>query len=85
MYIHVHVGADVPISSGAEAAEPQIFHPAVVEGKKAVEIARFDGKCPVLDKNIDVFAIPSCTGNVYVCVHVAIMCIIMCIHVRICM
>lgn len=36
--------------------------PAVVKGVKAVEHALEEGQYPVVDKNVDVFAIPSAEG-----------------------
>ena len=39
-----------------------MFRPAVVEGERAVEAALSDGMFPVIDKTVDVFAVPSAAG-----------------------
>ena len=44
-----------------------ISKPAVVDGEKAVEAAVAEGMSPIIDKSIDVFAVPS-TDGMYVCV-----------------
>ena len=49
--------------SSPPGATPITYRPAVVSGEKAVEIAKTDGYFPVIDKEIDVFAIPSTTGK----------------------
>lgn len=38
-------------------------NPAVVSGTKAVEAALLEGLFPVVDKMVDVFAVPSCPGS----------------------
>ena len=38
-------------------------NPAVVCGTKAVEAALLEGLFPVVDKMVDVFAVPSCPGE----------------------
>ena len=45
-----------------EATAMPVFCPAVVEGKHAVKKALADGLFPVVDKSIDVFAVPSAPG-----------------------
>ena len=44
-----------------------ISKPVVVDGEKAVEVALAEGMFPIIDKSIDVFAVPS-TDGMYVCV-----------------
>lgn len=40
--------------------------PAVVDGEKAVEAALAEGLFPIIDKSVDVFAVPSAEGT---CIH----------------
>ena len=54
-----------PVSGGATGATPYSSRPAVVVGEKAVEAAISDGLYPVIDKTIDVFAVPSAEGMYY--------------------
>lgn len=50
-------------SAAEEAtAAQEIFRPAVVEGESALEAALSDGMFPVVDKAVDVFAVPSAPG-----------------------
>lgn len=37
--------------------------PAVVDGEKAVEAALAEGLFPIIDKSVDVFAVPSAEGT----------------------
>lgn len=68
LHIPYFLGAEVGAVGGTDssdiegAAAPQVFHPAVVEGEKAVQAALSEGLFPVLDKTIDVFAVPSSEG-----------------------
>ena len=43
-----------------------VSKPAVVDGEKAVEAALTEGMFPIIDKTIDVFAVPS-TDGMYMC------------------
>ena len=43
-----------------------VSKPAVVDGDKAVEAALTEGMFPIIDKTIDVFAVPS-TDGMYMC------------------
>ena len=47
---------------------PHTFRPAVVDGVDAVQDALAEGMFPVLDKTVDVFAVPSAPGlNILFC------------------
>lgn len=52
---------NLPANLEGATAMP-VFCPAVVEGKHAVKKALADGLFPVVDKSIDVFAVPSAPG-----------------------
>ena len=54
-----------PLEPGGATA--YTYQPAVVEGEKAVEAALSEGLYPVIDKTVDVFAIPGVTGNGTAC------------------
>ena len=58
---------DTPPTEGACA--PPILRPAVVEGEKAAETALAEGMFPVVDKTVNVFAVPSAPGW-YMYIHV---------------
>ncbi len=45
-------------------ATPTIPKPAVVSGDKAVEVALSEGLCPVINKELDVFAVCGSSGDV---------------------
>jgi len=45
-------------------SSPLHVDPAVVVGRKAVEAAYQEGKFPVVDKTVDVYALQSSPGNV---------------------
>ena len=61
-FLPTHIYTESPLlePSGATAYTCQ---PAVVEGVKAMEAALSDGMFPVIDKTVDVFAIPCVPGN----------------------
>ena len=46
------------------ASSPVHIDPAVVMGSKAVEAAYQEGKYPVVDKSVDVYALQSSPGNI---------------------
>ena len=50
----------IPEVEGATAMP--VFCPAVVEGEQAVRAALRKGMLPVVDKSVDVFAVPSAPG-----------------------
>ena len=54
---------DSPFTNPEGTAIQQVFCPAVVDGEQAVEAALSDGKFPVVDKSVDVFAVPSSPGK----------------------
>lgn len=53
---------DSPPVAIDEGAPQRVFCPAVVEGESAVEAALSSGMFPVVDKAVDVFAVPSASG-----------------------
>ena len=52
----------MPTDEGAGAVA-YISKPAVVDGEKAVEAALAEGLFPIIDKTVDVFAVPSAEGT----------------------
>ena len=69
-YSDAEVGAiGITCSSDVDVeSTPHTFHPAVVEGVDAVQAALKEGMFPVLDKTVDVFAVPSAPGlNILFC------------------
>jgi hypothetical protein len=63
----VHTGNSEGDSEGMKtdvegATASRVFFPAVVEGEQAATTALSDGRFPVVDKSIDVFAVPSSPG-----------------------
>jgi 1-phosphatidylinositol-5-phosphate 4-kinase len=64
----VHTGNSEGDSEGMKtdvegATASRVFFPAVVEGEQAATTALSDGRFPVVDKSIDVFAVPSSPGQ----------------------
>ena len=60
--------------AGAEGgATTTMSHPVVVKGSKAVEHALLEGQCPVVDQNVDVFAIASAKGLISVHLNLSIL------------
>ena len=53
-------------------SSPLHVDPAVVVGSKAVEAAYQEGKFPVVDKTVDVYALQSSSGSVVVVVVVVV-------------